>query len=524
MKISRRAVGDRTLTPTQVTYPRAGRARAGPAHRRPAARHARRHAGQPHVSARRRIRVQRHGRHRRSAARRRRDGRRHARRREARDGERRAASASTSPRGRTRSARRSSTACASAGVDEQFSDFRINSAFTPAGGVQTVAITGPVQRHRRGRHAEPPPRSSTCRPATASRRSAVRAEDRLDARAPRLSPARCCDDEVETLMGFYQQGRDEGGLRGRHPAGAGAHPRRAARSLYRVEEEPQGVRPGAAYRISDLELASRLSFFLWSSIPDDELLDVGDQGPAARSAACSRSRSSGCSPIPKSEALTTNFAGQWLYLRELANVQTVGEELRRQPAAGVPPRNRDAVLDASSARTAASSTCSTPTTRSWTSGWRATTASRTFTAATSAACRSPADSPRRGLLGQGSMLTVTSVATRTSPVSRGKWILENMLGTPAPVPPPGVEIEPGEGSGGGEGRRRCGSGWKRIARNPVCASCHKIMDPIGFALENFDLVGDVARTATAGTPVDASGQLVDGTHAERPRRPARRRC
>jgi uncharacterized protein DUF1588/uncharacterized protein DUF1585 len=126
----------------------------------------------------------------------------------------------------------------------------------------------------------------------------------------------------------------------------------------------------------------------------------------------------------------------------------------------------------------------------------------------------PADSPRRGLLGQGSVLTVTSVATRTSPVTRGKWILENLLGTPAPVPPPGVdtnlEKNPEEVKNTSLRHR-----LEAHRVNPVCASCHKIMDPLGFALENFDLVGGW-RDIDGRTPVDASGQLVDGTPVKGP--------
>ena len=121
-----------------------------------------------------------------------------------------------------------------------------------------------------------------------------------------------------------------------------------------------------------------------------------------------------------------------------------------------------------------------------------------------------ADSPRRGLLGHGSMLTVTSIATRTSPVMRGKWMLENLLGAPPPQPPPGVETNLDEGRGSRQSRRRCGSGWRCTARNPVCASCHRIMDPLGFALENFDLVG-TWRDMDGPSPIDATGQLADGT-------------
>ena len=135
-------------------------------------------------------------------------------------------------------------------------------------------------------------------------------------------------------------------------------------------------------------------------------------------------------------------------------------------------------------------------------------------AATSAASPLDPASPRRGLLGQGSMLTVTSVATRTSPVSRGKWILENLLGTPPPVPPPGVETNL-EQDPDASRPRTLRQRLEAHRANPVCASCHKIMDPMGFALENFDLVG-AWRERDGGVPIDSSGQLADGTPLDGP--------
>jgi hypothetical protein len=211
---------------------------------------------------------------------------------------------------------------------------------------------------------------------------------------------------------------------------------------------------------------------------------------------------------PRSEALTTNFAGQWLYLRDLANVQTSAtnfdDNLRQafqretEMLFSTIVREDRSIIDLLDAD---------------------------YTFVDERLARhygipnihgsyfrrvqlDPA-SPRRGLLGQGSMLTVTSVATRTSPVSRGKWILENILGTPAPVPPPGVETnlekDPAEVKATSLRQR-----MEAHRKNPVCASCHKIMDPIGFALENFDLVG-TWRDRDGPAAVDASGQLVDGT-------------
>jgi len=216
---------------------------------------------------------------------------------------------------------------------------------------------------------------------------------------------------------------------------------------------------------------------------------------------------------PKSSALTNNFAGQWLFLRDLTHVETSAtnfdDNLRKsfrtetEMLFGNVVREDESLL-------------------------RLLDANYTFVDERLAKhygmpdihgsyfrrVELPADSPRRGLLGQGSILTVTSVATRTSPVTRGRWILENLLGTPAPIPPPGVdtnlEKNPEEVKNTSLRHR-----LEVHRTNPTCASCHKIMDPIGFALENFDLVG-TWRDIDGKSPVDASGQLVDGTKLNGP--------
>ena len=391
-----------------------------------------------------------------------------------------------------------------AGVDDQFSDFRIDSVFTPAGGVGTIAITGPFNATGAG---DTPSRRRIllCRPtsATEERPCARKIITTLAHRAYRRA---LLDDEVETLLGFYQQGRGDGDFESGIQQ-AVARILVAPSFLYRVEEEPKNVRPGETYRISNLELASRLSFFLWSSIPDDELLDVASKGrlrdPAVLAQQVKRMLTDA-----RSEALTTNFAGQWLYLRELANVQTSAanfdDNLRaafrretemlfstivREDRTIIDLLNADyTFVDERLAR-----------------HYGIPNIHGSYFRRVALA----ADSPRRGLLGQGSMLTVTSVATRTSPVSRGKWIVENILGTPAPVPPPGVETnlekDPAEVKVTTLRQR-----LEAHRSNPVCASCHKIMDPIGFSLENFDLVG-TWRERDGSAPVDTSGQLVDGT-------------
>jgi hypothetical protein len=210
---------------------------------------------------------------------------------------------------------------------------------------------------------------------------------------------------------------------------------------------------------------------------------------------------------PKSDALIQNFAGQWLYLRELANVETeaknfdenLRQAFRRETELlfGAIVREDRSLVDLLDAdytfvdeRLARH--YNIPNIRG--SHFRRVTLDPS--------------SPRRGLLGHGSMLTVTSVATRTSPVSRGKWILENLLGTPPPVPPPGVETNLGEGETNTTTSLR--QRLEQHRANPVCASCHKIMDPLGFSLENFDLVG-TWRELEGTTRIDASGQLADGT-------------
>jgi Protein of unknown function (DUF1592)/Protein of unknown function (DUF1588)/Protein of unknown function (DUF1585)/Protein of unknown function (DUF1595) len=396
-----------------------------------------------------------------------------------------------------------------AGVDEAYSDFRIDSAFTAAGGIQTVVITGPFDATGAG---DTPSRRRifVCRPKSAGDEAPC-ARKILTTLARRAYRRAVPDEEVETLLGFYQEGRGEGDFESgiQH---ALARILVAPNFLYRIEEEPKTARRGVAYPISSLELASRLSFFLWSSIPDDELLDVAAKGRLRDPVVLGR-QVKRMLEDPKAEALTTNFAGQWLYLRDLASVQTSAtnfdDNLRQAFVretemlfSTIVHEDRSIVdlLDADYTFVDERLARHYGIPDIHGSYFR----------------RVPLDpeSPRRGLLGQGSMLTVTSVATRTSPVSRGKWILENILGTPAPIPPPGVETnlekDPAEVKATSLRQR-----LEAHRKNPVCASCHKIMDPIGFALENFDLVG-TWRERDGPMPVDSSGQLVDGTQLHGP--------
>ena len=396
-----------------------------------------------------------------------------------------------------------------AGVDDQFSDFRVNSTFVAGGGIGTVVITGPFNATSTG---DTPSRHKifVCRPANTADESPC-ARKIVSALARRAYRRPVTDEEVATLMTFYEKGRSTGdfeiGIQQ-----ALARMLVAPAFLYRTETEPAGTRPGAPYRLSSVDLASRLSFFLWSSIPDDELLDVAAKG-TLRDPKVLQQQVKRMLADPKSEALTDNFAGQWLFLRDLDRVQTSAanfdDNLRKSF------RTETEMLFGNIVHEDASLL-------------RLLDANYTFVDERLAKhygipnihgsyfrkIELPDDSPRRGLLGQGSILTVTSVATRTSPVTRGRWILENLLGTPAPIPPPGVdtnlEKNPEEVKNTSLRHR-----LEMHRTNPPCASCHKIMDPIGFALENFDLVG-TWRDIDGKSPVDASGQLVDGTKLNGP--------
>jgi len=391
-----------------------------------------------------------------------------------------------------------------AGVDEQYSDFRVNSAFLVGGGVNSIVISGPLNMSGAG---DTPSRRRilVCHPSSPTEEAPC-ARQILTTLARRAFRRPVVDSEMTTLMNFYQQGRKdadfETGLQQ-----ALARILVAPAFMYRVEEEPAGIADGGIYRISDLQLASRLSFFLWSSMPDDELLDLASKARLSDPKILEQQMRRMLAD-PKSQALITNFAGQWLGLRELAKVETSAKNFDDNLRQGF--RRETEMLFESIVREDRSIVnlldadytfvderlaqhYGIPNIRG--SYFRRVTLN--------------AASPRRGVLGQGSFLTISSVGTRTSPVTRGRWILENVLGTPAPVPPPGVdtnlEKDPEQ--------VKVTSLRQRLELHrkvEPCASCHKIMDPIGFALENFDMVG-TWRDLDGKTPIDASGELVDGT-------------
>jgi hypothetical protein len=331
------------------------------------------------------------------------------------------------------------------------------------------------------------------------------------------------DTDVGDLLPFYERGRKEGGF----DLGIQKALERllvSSQFLFRIEREPSTVATGTAYRISDLELASRLSFFIWSSIPDDELLDSAAAGrlkdPKVLEQQVRRMLAD-----PRSESLVTNFAAQWLYLRDIASKfpdeilfadfdETLRTAMQRETelfissvfrpatcAQGAPGcvagREDRSVLDLLRANYTflnerLARHYGVPNVKG--SYFRQVTF--------------PEGSARGGLLGQGSILTITSYSTRTSPVLRGKWVLENLLSAAPPPPPPDVPSLKTETTPGKPLTLREAMIQHRAA--PACAGCHARMDPIGFAMENFDAVGRW-RERDGDQPIDATGVFPEGT-------------
>jgi hypothetical protein len=278
--------------------------------------------------------------------------------------------------------------------------------------------------------------------------------------------------------------------------------------LFRVEQDPVDVAPHTVYCVSNLELASRLSFFLWSSIPDDELLAVAERGELHEPAVLARQTRRMLADA-RSRSLATNFAEQWLNLRNLESItpdnrlfpdfdDNLRQAFRRETESLFEEVMREdrSVLDLIKSDHT----------------WLNERLAKHYGIANVYGTRFrrvalDSDSGRGGLLRQGSILMVTSYPTRTSPVIRGKWVLEKLLGAPPPPPLPNVPaLDDNTVSAALPVRERL----MQHRANPACASCHNLMDPVGFALENFDAVGRW-RTAEEGHPVDASGGLPDGS-------------
>ena len=376
--------------------------------------------------------------------------------------------------------------------------------------IQFLTVTGPFDATGSG---DTPSRRRifTCRPANAAAETSC-AKQIVSTLLRRAYRQPVADADLQRAMSFYESGRRNSTFE----AGIEAALQRVLASpqfVFRIEHDPAVGHsvPGLVNRVSDVELASRLSFFLWSSIPDDRLLEVANQGGLKRPEILEREVKRMLADH-KASALVENFAGQWLRLRNVRNVlpnsdlfpdfdDNLRQSFRRETELlfeSILQEDRN-VLDLM-------------------------TADYTFVNERLARHYgipgiygsqfrrvSIADSARRGLLGQGSFLAVTSHAERTSPVLRGKWILENILGLAVPPPPPNVP--PLKEQTADERPRTMREQMAEHRANPACASCHKVMDSIGFALENFDAVGSW-RTKEANAPVDASGDLADGTHVD----------
>jgi hypothetical protein len=312
------------------------------------------------------------------------------------------------------------------------------------------------------------------------------------------------DDDISVFLGLYEEGKVAGGFEaGIRMALQGILV--SPEFLFRMEFDPPNVKPGDSYQIGDLELASRLSFFLWSSIPDEELLTIAERGKLTDPAIMLAD--------PRSRSLVSNFVGQWLYLRNMERVlpdpvafpnfdenlrhalqtetELLIESMYREDRSVVDLLNSDyTFLNDRLARHYGIDGI-------YGSEFRQVEIT---------------DKRRKGLLGQGSILTVTSYANRTAPTIRGKWILEQILGSHPPPPPPNVPtLEENNNTRELTMRER----MEMHRANPACAACHKVMDPIGFALENFDGLGRWRETM-AGAAIDSSGVLPDGTSFDGP--------
>jgi hypothetical protein len=394
-----------------------------------------------------------------------------------------------------------------AGSTLQLQSFLRSSAdpldFTGWPHIETLTITGPSGTVDRG---DTPSRRRifVCRPRGAADEDAC-ASRIVTTLAHRAYRGFETDADVARLLEFYRQGRS----RSDFDAGIQMALRRMLASpkfVLRAEVEPPGVRPGVPYAIGDLELASRLSYFLWSSIPDDELLDLARAG-RLRADEVLEQQVRRMLADPRVRALVENFAGQWLHLRNVQNIVPNSEEfpdfddnlrqaLRRETELffeDIVRRDRSVV----ELLTGDHSFVNERLARHY----------RLPGVYGSQFRRVRVSDERIGLLGKGAVLLVTSHTDRTSPVLRGKWILDNLLGAPPPPPPPDV---PALQETDGTRPRTMREQMELHRASPSCASCHKVMDPLGLALENFDPVG-AWRDRDAAQPIDASSQLADGT-------------
>jgi hypothetical protein len=315
--------------------------------------------------------------------------------------------------------------------------------------------------------------------------------------------------ETDRLMPFYQKGATAGGFE----EGVRATLEAILSSpyfLFRLERQPEAAQPGSTYRVADLDLASRLSFFIWGTPPDKELVDVAAQGKLSTPGPLERQTRRLLSD-PRAEALGSRFAAQWLRLQDINKVK---------PDPNFYPNFDDNLAELMRQETELFFTSLVREDHSLLDLYRADYTFLNERLARHYGIHGVAgsqfrrvtypDDRRRGILGQGSMLVQTSLANRTSPVLRGKWVMEVLLGTPPPPPPPNVPDLDAAGEAK-EGRLLTTRERMEIHRaNPSCNSCHRMMDPIGLALDNFDVTGRW-RAREYGSALDTRGDFYDGT-------------
>ena len=352
-----------------------------------------------------------------------------------------------------------------------------------------------------------------CHPANSNEEEACAGEI-LSALARHAYRRPITADDLERLLGPYRLGRNESGFE----AGIQTAIQRILVSpefLFRIERDPAELAQGTAYRVSDLELASRLSFFFWSSIPDDELLSLAERGSLSDPEVLERQVLRMLADR-RSRALVDNFAGQWLYLRNVQSAlpdlaqypyfdENLREALEKETGLFLQSMLREdrSVLDMLSAdytflNERLARHYGIPDV--YGSHFRRVTLN---------------DENRHGLLGQGSIQMVTSYGNRTSPTLRGKWVLDNLLGAPPPPPPADGPALQDRGEGGQILSMR--EQMEEHRANAACAVCHRMMDPLGFALENFDAIGQWRNVSGPdSTPIDSSGVLPDGTTFDGP--------
>ncbi len=376
--------------------------------------------------------------------------------------------------------------------------------------VERMEITGPY-RSTPARNTPSRRAIFTCQPANDTGRAQEACAYGILASLAQRAYRRPVDDaEVNMLMNFYRAGLSDGAF----DDGIQLALERLLISpdfLFRVERDPVNIEPDTNYRLTSIELASRLSFFLWSSIPDNELLDTAKNGTLQNPQVLEQ-QTRRMLADPRSKALVQNFAGQWLYLRNLRSLVPDAVEFPE-----FDENLRDAFRQESELFFESLIRENRSVTDLLGNGY-------TFMNERLAKhygienvygshfrriyLEGEIAEQRGGILGQGSLLTATSYANRTSPVLRGKWVLTNILGTPPPPPPPDVSDLPERGADGQQANIR--DRLLQHRADPACSGCHAPMDPLGLALENYDAIGRWRVTGEAGVPIDASGQMPNG--------------